>query len=61
MVAVAPEVRAVAVGGFDHRLPGDELEDLLDTRGPLVVLVDDADRTDDDHRVLGELASGTSA
>lgn len=34
---------------------GEALDDLLERPGPLLVLVDDADRTPDDHRVLTRL------
>jgi S-DNA-T family DNA segregation ATPase FtsK/SpoIIIE len=42
---------------LDHRFPSEDLGELLHRPGPLVVLVDDADRTDDDHRVLAELTA----
>ncbi|MBX3287594.1 MAG: hypothetical protein KF703_19770, partial [Actinobacteria bacterium] len=42
--------------GIEHHLPTDELSTLLHRTGPQLVLVDDADRTADDHPVLGALA-----
>ncbi len=58
VVAVAPAAEPWRSAGIAHRLPGADLADLLAWPGLVVVLVDDADRTDDDHPVLSVLASG---
>lgn len=57
VVVVAADAEPWRSAALEHRLPGDDLADLLDPPGALLVLVDDADRTDDDHRVLAELAA----